>query len=109
MTLSQHDWPTDTDVTLDAVRALHTPSGHYRISPGSYPAGTTFPGTTRAGRVYVLSGACSYTFDGSTVELSSASYFDHPEGRYHFSVADDADVSLVHVWLLPPDFRRDAP
>ncbi|MFN3192897.1 MAG: hypothetical protein ACE361_20475 [Aureliella sp.] len=107
--MSQIEWPPNCDVTLDAVRSLHTPSGHYRISPGSYPAGTSFSGFARAGRVYILSGACSYTFGDSTVQLTAPSYFDHPEGGYNFAVDSVDDVSLVHVWLLQPDFRRNDP
>ena len=105
--MSKHDWPDDAEVTLDSVRLWHTPAGHYRISPGAYPAGTSFSGSTRAGRVYILSGSCSYTFDGSTVQLAGPTYLDHPEGRFNFAVDGDDAVSLVNVWLLPPDFRRD--
>lgn len=107
MTISKHDWPRGAELTIDAVRALHQPAEHYRISLNSYPAGTAFPGTARAGRCYILSGACTFRYGDSSVQFVAPCYFDYPEGGFHFSVDSSIDVSLIDVWLLPPEFRRD--
>ena len=88
---------------VEAIRALHRPAGHYRISPASYPAGTEFGGGARAGRMYVLAGICELTVGQSIWELQAGDIVDFPEGAYRFRVLGSGPVELVSVWELPPE------
>lgn len=53
-------------LTLDSIRALHTPPHHFRISHSRIQRtelrdGDTLGGLSRAGRIYVLNGAVEVT------------------------------------------------
>jgi hypothetical protein len=90
--------------SVEAIRALHQPASRYRISPASYLAGTAFGGTARAGRKYVLAGACAFIVGPSTWELQAGDFADIPEGEYLLRVLGSEPVELVSVWELPPAF-----
>ena len=106
MAMTIHDWPEGSELTIEVVGSLHKPSGHYRISSNSYPRGTSFSGVMRAGRCYVLSGACSVKFGDDSQDISAPSFFDHPAGGYQLTVEGDDALTIVDVWLLPEEFRR---
>lgn len=88
---------------LESVRAIHQPPERFRVSPNRYPAGTSFPGAARAGRRYVLSGACSFRVGASVWELRAGDIADIPEGGYEFRVLGTGPVEFVSVWELPPE------
>jgi quercetin dioxygenase-like cupin family protein len=94
---------------LDSVRALHQPPERFRVSPSRYPAGASFSESTRAGRRYILSGACSFTAGKSVHELQAGDIADVPEGTYDFRVLGSGPVELVSVWELPFGFWAKTP
>ena len=93
---------------LEAVRALHQPAHHFRVSPKRYPAGAEFGGVARAGRWYVLAGACIITVGPSSWRLAAGDIADLPAGEYRLCVPGSGPVELVAVWELPPGFRAGA-
>jgi hypothetical protein len=102
-----HHWSelSPEPLSLEAVRELHAPPSHYRISPRRYEAGVSFPGSSRAGRLYVLSGACTKQVGEWRVSLRADMFADFPAGNYDFKVLGDQQVSLVYVWLIPEQYR----
>lgn len=100
----EHLGPPD----LDTIRALHLPAEHFRISRHRYPSGTTFSGSSRAGRRYVLTGTCAFEIAESTWRLASGDIADLPAGVYIFRVLGPDSVELVSVWELPHEFREEA-
>ena len=96
---------SQTPLTLEAIRELHVPLSHYRISPNRYEAGVAFLGTGRAGRLYVLSGACSKRVSLWQVALRAGMFVDFPTGDFEFEVQGEQHVQLVNVWLLPEQYR----
>lgn len=88
---------------LESVRALHQPAHRFRVSPGRYPAGTSFTGAARAGRRYVLSGDCSFRVGALVWELQAGDIAEIPEGGYEFRVLGTSPVEFVSVWELPPE------
>jgi len=107
MTSHAHQWSeiSQEPLTLEAVRELHVPPSHYRISPNRYAAGIAFPGTGRAGRLYVLSGACSKKVGAWEVTLQAGMFADFPDGDHNFEVLGECPVQLVYVWLIPEKYR----
>jgi hypothetical protein len=91
-------------LTEDAIRRLYQPPGAFRISRNKYPAGTRFHGTTRAGRLFVLTGSCELLLP-ERVELSAGQFFDFPAGNYGLAVLGQEDLDIVKVWQLPPEFQ----
>jgi hypothetical protein len=91
-------------MALEAIKALHVPEERFRISPASYPAGVTFRGSSRAGRIYVLSGACRYVFGDLEFNLQAGSLAEVPEGGYGFETVGSVEVRLVRVYELPLEF-----
>lgn len=87
-------------LTIEAIRELHTPASHYRISPNNYTPGTQFPGTSKAGRIYVLSGSCYRAVGAWQVALEAGSFADFPAGDFEFKVLGKQPVKLVHVWPI---------
>ena len=94
----RHD---DGTLDLSVVQRLHEPNSQFRISPYAYPAFVEFSLAARAGRVYVLSGDCSYQRGDIVWSLEAPSYVDLPEGEFRFRAA--SDVQLIYVWPLPPE------
>lgn len=92
-------------LSLEAIRELHAPPSHYRISPNKYEAGVSFPGTSRAGRLYVLSGACSKQVGEWEVSLQAGMFADFPAGDFEFKVLGEQHVSMVNVWPIPEQYR----
>lgn len=91
-----------------SVCALHQPAERFRVSTDYYPAGTVFAGSARAGRRYVLAGACSYTVDGATWELRAGDIADLPAGGFVFQALGDP-VEVVSVWEQPAAFSYGTP
>jgi hypothetical protein len=106
MTVARH-WNeiSKSSLSLEALRELHAPSSHYRISPNRYEAGVVFSGSSRAGRLYVLAGSCSKTVGSWHIELGAGMFVDYPSGSFHFAVEGTQGVQLVNVWLLPEGYR----
>jgi hypothetical protein len=94
---------------LESVRALHQPPERFRVSPSCYSAGTAFGGAARAGRKYVLAGACSYTIGGEVWELRAGDIADLPEGGFAFRTLGGGLVEVVSVWELPAAFWFGVP
>ena len=89
------------DLTLDAIRAMHSPASHYAIRPNRYDAGVAVSGRSMAGRLYVLEGSCSRTVGPWTAMLRKGMFVDYSAGAYEFKVLGMSEVRLVNVWLLP--------
>jgi quercetin dioxygenase-like cupin family protein len=90
--------------SLETIRLLHRPGERFRVSPGRYDPGESFPEAARAGRRYVLAGSCSFTKGGEVWELRAGEFADLPGGQFEFRVLGDSPVELVSVWELPPEF-----
>jgi hypothetical protein len=103
-----HHWSeiSDKPITLDAIREMYVPSTHYHVSQNRYQPGVRFPGSIGlAGRIYVLSGACSLTVGDWRSEIYAGMFVDFPRGKSEFEVLGDAEVQLVNVWLIPERYR----
>ena len=97
-------------ISVEEIRRLHSPASAFRISPMTYPAGTSFVGLMKAGRVYVVQGRCRFACGASSasaapyvpngVGLCEGEWFDIPAGYFSFEAMPDADVTLVNVWDL---------
>ena len=96
-------------LTLEAIKSLHVPSQRFRISPARYPAGASFSGESRAGRVYVLAGSCRYAFGVTEFELVVGAFADVPEGGYQFQTVGSHEVEIVRVFELPREFWSNEP
>jgi hypothetical protein len=105
-----HHWSelSPESLSLEAIKKLHAPPSHYRISPRRYEAGTTFPGTSRAGRLYVLAGACTMQVGEWRASLLAGMFADFPAGHFEFKVLGNLAVSLVDVWLIPEQYRANS-
>lgn len=90
--------------SLEAIRAMHQPSDRFRISPSRYKPGTAFGFAARAGRKYILTGACAITFGELKWELQAGDVVDLPAGKFDFRVLGSESVELISVWELPPEF-----
>lgn len=110
MTFDARHWSeiSQTPLTLEAIRQLHLPLLHYRISPNRYEAGVTFQGTGIAGRLYILSGACSKKVGSWQVTLRAGMFADFPAGDFEFAVQSEQQVQLVKVWQLPGHYREQS-
>jgi hypothetical protein len=104
MKVEQWDEQSDGSLTEDAIRRRYQPAGAYRVSRSKYPPGTRFVGAARAGTAFVISGACRFAGEGWSVELREGQYVELPAGDFDFETGEG--VTLVRVWLLPPEFRR---
>lgn len=93
-------------ISLEEVRRLHMPAANFKVSRNGYDAGVTFPGTGRAGRIYVLSGRCVKTFGDWRAELGPGTFVDFPAGDYTFAVLGDEPVRFVNVWEIPEQYRQ---
>jgi hypothetical protein len=92
------------ELCLDAIRSFHQPPGRFRISLSHCPAGKCITGAARAGRRYVLSGACLFSVAGITWNLEAGEFADLPAGNYEFRATSNRPVEFVSVWELPPEF-----
>ena len=90
--------------SLEAVRQLHQPATHFRVSLFRCQAGETFAGSMRAGRIYVIAGSCSFTHDQTTLGLQAGDIADLPIGDYTFCALGSGPVEYVMAWELPPEF-----
>ena len=104
--VAQWESMSSEPMTLEAIRGLYTPASHYRVSRNGYDAGVSFPGTGKAGRLYVLSGRCSKSVGDWSAELGPGSFVDFPGGDFVFSVIGDEPVRLVNVWEIPERYRQ---
>jgi len=87
------------EITTAAIKKLF-PGSNYRVSTFHYPAGTTFPGSMREGRCYVITGKCTYSHGDSNLELRTGEYANLQKGDYVLTVAPDSDLEIVIVWDL---------
>jgi hypothetical protein len=94
------------ELALQTVLSQHQATGHFRVSPGHYPAGTKFVGVGRARRLYVLAGECSLKVDKALWYFSGPSYADIPEGEFSFVVKPITDTSIISVFKIPEQFRN---
>ena len=112
MTAAIHHWSeiSRAPLTFEAIRQLHAPVSHFRVSASRYEPGVAFPGASRAGRLYVLSGACSKKVGEWEAGLQAGTFVDFPAGNFEFKVLGEQEVHLVNVWLIPEEYRakRDA-
>ncbi len=99
------DFERQGPLHLDAIRLLCLPAENFRISPYRYPAGTIFSGAARAGRWYILAGACAIEVGSSSWELQAGDIAEIPAGEYRFRALGSDDVELIRVWLLPSMVR----
>lgn len=95
-------------ISLATIQLLHQPAGHFRVSASRYPPGTRFPGASRAGRLYVLSGACIIAGKQWECHLIAGEFADIPAGEYQFQAHDTKETALVRVWELPKEFWKSA-
>ena len=89
-----------SQISEAGVRQNHVPPEDFRISSQRFDPGDQFPGTTREGLVYVLSGSCSWSIDGQKVNAVEGDVAHFPAGSYEFEVVGDRPCDLVHVWNL---------
>lgn len=97
----------DGPLSEAAIRERHRPAASYRISPYKHEVGTRFRGAMRSGRVYVLSGRCSFSFDHGSARLGPGEFCDLPRGEYEFETEGEAACLLVLVWDLGAIFRSE--
>lgn len=95
----------EEDISIKAIRAMHVPGENYRFSPNRYNVGVSFLGTSKGGRLYVLSGTCFCSFGDWRVDLQAGMFVDFPSGDYKFGVTGSEPVHLVKVWMLPEKYR----
>ena len=93
--IQTHDYRTLKDVV-----AAYVPTEYFRISRFEYPPGAAFAGRALAGRVYVLSGSCAFTFHKTQLSLNAGKSANLPAGTYEFRTVGDTSVDLVRVWAL---------
>jgi hypothetical protein len=93
-------------MTLDKIREMFTPAGHFRVSRSEYPAGAEFSEACREGACYVLQGKITYRLEKFNFEvlLSAGEFANLPSGSYWVSIGKNEAVSLVRVWELPAEF-----
>ena len=106
LVIAQWESLSSEPMSLEAIRNLHQPASHYRVSRNGYDAGVSFPGTGKAGRLYVISGRCSKSVGACEAELGPGTFVDFPGGDYVFSVVGDEPVKLVNVWEIPERYRQ---
>ena len=87
---------------LDVLKARYSPPERFRVTEYCYPAGESITASMRAGKCFVVGGACVYKRIGyEELELSDGDFVELPEGTYQLTVADDGDVRILFVWELP--------
>lgn len=91
-------WDSHIPLTIENIRALHSPPENFRISRNEYLANTSFSGSMRKGRCYVLQGACRYKFEQAELEMVTGEFIDFEEGSYSFEVTGDNLAIVVLVW-----------
>ena len=90
---------------IDEITERYQPKEHYRISVKTYPADTTFTGSSRKGDIYLLSGHCKFSSANDTLELSGCEFASQvKESQYTFEVLSKSEVTIVRVWPLPKEF-----
>ena len=88
--------------TEEAIRELFPAAEGYRFFPNRYNAGVKFSGKlSRAGRVYVFEGSCTYHTDAGPVHVKAGEYADLSPGAYEFEVSAELPVRLMKVYKLP--------
>ncbi len=92
----------EVPISESAVRDLYRPPGKFRLAVHSYPRGTAFSGSQRAGTCYVLKGSCQYSFAHAMARLRRGDIADLPAGDYQLDAMED--VVVLMAWELPPGF-----
>ena len=87
-------------ISEENIRSVFDKADGYRVSVNSYESSTTpFPAYGRAGLVFVLSGACTFTTDVET-NLVAPNLIFLPEGRHHFAVVGNDEVNVIKIYDL---------
>lgn len=97
----------DGEMTEARIREMFG-AGTHKVSKNAYPASAKFSGTMVAGKCFVLDGACTYIVKGERVTIKSREFADLPQGGYEFEVPSNQAVSLVKVFPLPAQLRKDS-
>jgi hypothetical protein len=109
MTTKVQQWAEqfDGEMTEARIREIFDAKTH-KVSRNVYPAYAKFPGTMIAGKCFVMDGACIYIVKGERVTIKAGEFADLPQGGYEFEVSGDQAVSLVKVFPLPMQLRRNS-
>ncbi|WP_139232916.1 hypothetical protein [Duganella sp. CF458] len=91
------------DVSIDAIKTLHTPAMNFKLSPNSYEQGVRFPWVLSVpATVYILEGECTCRSVDAELIVRGSEILDAEPGRYEFEVTGGTKVKLVTVYSLPP-------
>lgn len=93
-------------ISVAEIQRLYVPQANYRVSRNGYDAGVSFAGTSRAGRIYVLSGRCAKVVGAWRAELGAGTFVDFPAGDFTFTVVGEEPVRLVNVWEISERYRQ---
>ena len=94
-------WPEAiSPMTASAIRGKYD-AATFRVAEHRYPAGTSFPGRTRAATWFVLAGACKVT-SGEEVVVTAGQVVEIEAGDFALTVVGDCELHLVQVWDLRP-------
>ena len=99
---------TDGELTLEAVKSLHTPSYKYRITFNKHSTSPKLGETSRKGLVYVLKGRISYHFEDEIIHLKAGDICTIPEGSHQYEIGEEG-VEHVRVWELPEFVWKSQP
>ena len=93
------------EVSLESIKKLHQPNGHFRITQDAYSGDAHFCGTmSLAHTYYVLEGEISFTVNGDKTTLTSGLAAEFPACDYWCDVPPGRGVKFVRVCLLPQQF-----
>jgi hypothetical protein len=92
-------------MSLETIRLLFQPESRHRVSWNSYPVGGTVSGWSRAGRRYIVTGACRIEVGDRAWELRAGECLDEPEGDFRLSVSAESPVEFIFVWELPEEIQ----
>ena len=103
MSMLKKNWSdiSTESISENAIRALHIPQENFKIYVNTYEAGKSFP--TKAGHafvLYVLTGSCKTTLDGSEVTLNASEFIALEKGSYGFDVVGNENLKLVKVFSV---------
>ncbi|MBT3201371.1 MAG: hypothetical protein HN350_15835 [Phycisphaerales bacterium] len=100
---------TDGELTLEAVKSLHTPSYKYRITFNKHSSKSPkLDECSRKGLVYVLKGRISFHFEYEVIHLKAGDICTIPEGSHQCEIGEEG-VENVRVWELPEFFWKSQP
>lgn len=86
-------------ISEEAIRAMHSPQEKFKIYVNTYETGKRFP--AKAGHafvLYVLTGQCKVTLNGSETTLSASEFTTLEKGSYAFEATGNEELKLVKVF-----------